>query len=99
MGISVTASFETLIAGIVTRLNTPGSISCPNSSPASKGLPVRLSTLKKLASEEVETESGSPLRGQLLGLEALEARARELAARFTLARNPDRGTRRFFRRF
>jgi len=60
---------------------------------------VRLSTLKKLTSEDVGTDSGSPLRGQLLGLEALEARARELAARFTLARNPDRGTRRFFRRF
>ncbi|HVR87651.1 MAG TPA: carbohydrate-binding protein, partial [Planctomycetota bacterium] len=60
---------------------------------------MRLSALKKLTSEDVGTAPGSPLRGQLLGLEALEVRARELAARFTLARNPDRGARRFFRRF
>ncbi|HZE96901.1 MAG TPA: glucoamylase family protein, partial [Planctomycetota bacterium] len=60
---------------------------------------MRLSTLQKLTSDDVRAAAGTPLRGQLLGLEALEARARELAARFTLARNTNAGTGRFFRRF
>src|SRR5262249_24977227 len=55
--------------------------------------------LQKLASDDVRAGSALPLRGQLLGLEALEGRARDLAARFTLSRNSATGTGRFFRRF
>ncbi len=44
------------------------------------------------------TGDQAPLRGELLSIEGLEARARALAARFTLARNSRRGARRFFSR-
>src|SRR5690348_15834638 len=43
--------------------------------------------------------SPSPARGPLLSGEALEVRARALAARFTLARRARRGARRFRARF
>ena len=39
-----------------------------------------------------------PFRGELLSIEGLEAHARALAARFTLARHSRRGTRRFYTR-
>src|SRR5438045_3933875 len=39
-----------------------------------------------------------PLRGELLSVEHLAERARSLAARYTLARNPRRGSRPFLPR-
>jgi cyclic beta-1,2-glucan synthetase len=43
-------------------------------------------------------EAEKPLRAELLSIERLEERARALAARFTLARNPRRKARPFFSR-
>ena len=59
---------------------------------------MRLTTLRKWTG--LEDDFGhAPLRGELLGLELLEARARQLAALHTLARGRRRGARRFFARF
>ncbi len=60
---------------------------------------MRLSTLQKLTIDDAGLSGGAPLRGQFLSLDALEVRARELAARYTLARGTGAGTRRFFARF
>ncbi len=43
----------------------------------------------------LEPLTGDPFRGELLSVEGLEALARDLAARFTLARSTRRGIRRF----
>src|SRR3972149_4665806 len=45
-----------------------------------------------------ESPIGDPLRGELLSIEGLELLARDLAARFTLARSTRRGIRRFLSR-
>ena len=45
-----------------------------------------------------ESPTGDPLRGELLSIEGLELLARDLAARFTLARSTRRGIRRFLTR-
>ncbi|MGQ0548110.1 MAG: GH36-type glycosyl hydrolase domain-containing protein, partial [Armatimonadota bacterium] len=47
---------------------------------------------------ELESRTGEPFRGELLSVEGLEALARDLAARFTLARSTRRGVRRFLSR-
>ncbi|MGH2375723.1 MAG: GH36-type glycosyl hydrolase domain-containing protein, partial [bacterium] len=46
----------------------------------------------------LESLTGEPFRGELLSVEGLEALARDLAARFTLARSTRRGIRRFLSR-
>ncbi|MGH2403032.1 MAG: GH36-type glycosyl hydrolase domain-containing protein [bacterium] len=46
----------------------------------------------------LESLTGDPFRGELLSVEGLEALARDLAARFTLARSTRRGIRRFLSR-
>ena len=57
---------------------------------------MRLSRIRRPSDPPV---SPSPHRGPLLSGEALEVRARALAARFTLARHARRGARRFRARF